>query len=109
MAPLVDLAARFPDGMVPLPEVQRVAGIPRSTLRCALDDGLVELAGHVKGPGRGRPAGALTVDDVLLLVACAALAYAAGVAFVTVLRTMRETGAALDPAAGTFTIPVPIP
>lgn len=97
------LADPWPDrATVPVIEVARTAGIPRYDVR------KVELAGLVQHAGREGAGGSLTLthDDALYLLHAALLALAAGIALVTVVRVLRQTGASLGP--GGFTVPIPI-
>lgn len=107
--PVIDLTARYPDGRIPAPEVQRAAGISRGALRYAVNDGLVTPVGTHQTGHRGRPAAVFAVEDVMFLVACAALALAAGVAFAAMARALRSTGARVDPAALAVVVPLPTP
>jgi len=107
MVPLSDLVDAHPDGLLTLPEVQKVTGVSRGALRTAIDDGLITPTGVRKGKGRGGGAYTLTAEDAVFLAACAALAIAAGIAFVTMVKAMRATNAQVNPAAGTVTVPLP--
>lgn len=84
------VADPWPDtDAVPVIDVARKAHVPRYDVRTVELEGLVS---HL--PKRG-PKGSLMVskDDALFLLGCAALAVAAGIALVTVVRVLRETGA----------------
>jgi hypothetical protein len=104
MAPYADLEVS--PGLAILADVQRAAGLSRGAVRAAVDEGLVTPTPVRMGPGQGGGY-TVTLDDALLLVACAALALAAGVAFVTMLRVLRSSGATIDPAAGAVVLPIP--
>lgn len=80
--------------LVSAPEVARTAGIPRGWVRVAVDSGAVPEA--TRGDNRGRPV-MLTRQDALLIVAAAALVAVTGIALVTVIRLLRESGAQLGP------------
>lgn len=92
------------DGLVDLPDLVRVSGLTRETLRAAVDDGLVTTSPVRRGRGRG---GAITItkEEAIFLLAVAALAFAAGVAFATLLRAMKNNGAQLSGNALTITVP----
>lgn len=95
---------RVTDGLVDLPEVVRVSGLPRRALRTAMDDGLITPTDVRRGQGRGGSY-TFTVEDALFVIAVAALALAAGVAFVTMVRAMKASGAQLGPDG----IKIPLP
>lgn len=82
-------------------DVAREAGVPRYNVRT------VELAGLVEHAGRAGRGGRLMVskEDALFLLGAAAVAAVAGIALVTVVRALRETGAQVGP--GGITIPLP--
>lgn len=113
MAPLVELADVAVDGRVRFTDVQRAGGISRGALRAIVDDGLVvptPVRIRHAGDRYGRPAQTFTLDDAVFVVACAALAFAAGVALVTIVKAARATGATVDPAAGRLIFPLgPLP
>lgn len=83
-------------------EVARAAGLPRYDMRKVEVAGLIQPVGR-EGTG-GRPV--VTHDDALFLLHAALLAVAAGLALVSVVRVLRQSGASLGP--GGFTVPVPI-
>lgn len=104
MTPNVIEDLRVTDGLVDFPEVIRASGLPRHVLRTAMDDGWIVPTSVRRGTGRGRTQ-TLTVEDALFVLAVAALAVAAGVAFVTLMKTLKTTGAQLGPDG----IKIPLP
>jgi hypothetical protein len=78
----------------PLGQVAREAGITRRTYRAAIDEGLIEPVTTRVGRGGGQ---AVTVEDAALIIAVAAAALLLGVAFVTLLRIVRASGATVRP------------
>jgi hypothetical protein len=84
--------------------VLRVGGISADSLRRSIDQGLVTPTDKRVGAGRGGGR-TITVDDALLLLAVAALAVAAGIAFTTMLKAVRAAGGQVSGAG--VTIPIP--
>jgi hypothetical protein len=95
---------RVADGLVPAADVARSVepyGVGYPAVSKVLRSGLVPVA-KVGGQGGARH---LKVDDAMLLLAVAALAVAAGMAFGVMLRAVRSAGGTVT-AAG-LTIPLP--
>jgi hypothetical protein len=84
---------------VPLPEVARAVGMPRSTRDFAVRQGFIRPLGE---GGRGKTM-VLPWDEVVLIVAAAVLSAAAGVAITTIIRALRVSGATV--AGSTIVIP----
>ena len=96
---------RVSNGTVPLADVARTVrqhGCTYASVDQAVRNGLVPV--QRKG-GRGN-ARHITVDDALLVLAVATLAFAAGMAFGAMLRALRQSGATVTPAG--LTIPLDI-
>ncbi len=85
---------------VPFPDVARAVGLDRNHIAYAVTKGIIEPE-----PERG-PCNAYMIrwDDVVLIVVAAAIAAAAGIAVMTVIRSLRQSGAMVTPAG--VTIPV---
>lgn len=95
---------------VPAAEVVKLAGLSYQDVynlrrRGWLRTTSVQVTG-VKGPPVRLM---LSHEDALCLLAAAALAAATALAVATVFRTLRESGATVDPATGGVTIPVTFP
>lgn len=98
---LTQAAERWRDcETVPLVDVARAAGIPRSNLIHIENRRLV----HPVRPGSRGQRLELPNDEVMLFLAAAALALVAGLAIATALRTVRATGATLTPDG--FSLPI---
>jgi hypothetical protein len=91
---------RVTEGTVPLSDVMKTAKCSYASLDVATRNGLIPV---VRQGGRGN-ARHITLDDALLIIAVAALAVAAGLAFGAMLRAVRDTGATITPAG--LTIPL---
>lgn len=93
---------------VTLSEVRKRAGISVGSMHRACELGLLTPDRPRQNPPGvlGRPAFTLTAEDALFAILVAGIAVAAGVAFLTMLRTMRANGARLDRDAGGLVIPV---
>jgi hypothetical protein len=87
--------------MVPVADVVREAGVSREDVRTVERKGWIEPAGR-KGQGGAH---LLTHDDAMFLLGAAIIAVAAGLAVVTMVRVLRETGAMPGPAG--MVIPFP--
>lgn len=94
-------AWRVSDGTVPLSDVLRSANLTRSSAEYALSNGLLPI---VRQGGRGN-ARHISLEDALLIVGIAALAIAAGMAFNSLFRAVRETGGQVTPQG--LVIPLP--
>lgn len=93
------------DGVVRLPDAARAAGVSKATLRIAIEDGLIQPT-----PIRRRHnTRTIRLEDALLLIAVASLAAAAGIAFLSMLRTLRQTGAELRPEGVVIPFPTGAP
>lgn len=92
---------RVSNGTVPLADVLRSANLTRSSAEYALSNGLLPV---VRQGGRGN-ARHITLEDALLIVGIAALAIAAGMAFNSLFRAVRETGGQVTPQG--IVIPLP--
>lgn len=88
------------DGTVPLPDVARSADVSYFNVNHAVRTGLIPVQ-RVGGRGGTRR---ISVDDALMIVAVAALAVAAGLAFNILLRSVVETGGRITPEG--LTIPL---
>lgn len=101
-ADVVENIAR--DGLVDLPDLVRVSNLTRETLRAVVDEGLVTTSPVRRGRGRG---GAITItkEEAIFLLAVAALAIESRVAFATLLRAMKGSGARLSGDTLTITVP----
>ena len=85
---------------VPLSEVARAVNMTRPTQDFAVREGFIKPLGE-RRQGKAHVIG---WDEVVLIVAAAALAYTAGVAITAVLKILRESGATI--AGGNVVIPV---
>jgi hypothetical protein len=96
---------RVSDGTVPLADVARTVQMAHGTSYAQVDQAV--RAGLIPVEKREGKANArhLTVSDALTVLAVAALAVAAGLAFGALLRAVRTTGATMTPAG--LTIPLP--
>lgn len=96
---------RVSDGTVPLADVARTVQMAHGTSYAQVDQaaraGLISVE-RWGGRGNGRH---VTLDEALTVLAVAALAVAAGLAFGALLRALRTTGATMTPAG--LTIPIP--
>lgn len=86
--------------LVPLPDLGAAVGLDRGRQVYAIEKGIIKPAPK-KGPN-GRYM--VTWDEAVLIAAAAILAVAAGVALVTMIRSLRGAGAEIG--AGGITIPV---
>ncbi len=104
MLPTPDVLERWQgQPAVPLPEVTHAVGLNYDHGKAFVQQGLVKPL-----PERGfGNAHMIDWDQVLLILAAAAFAAVAGMAVVTALRTLRQTGAQVTP--GGITIPVALP
>jgi hypothetical protein len=87
---------RVADGLVPAADVARSVepyGVGYPAVSKVLRSGLVPVA-KVGGQGGARH---LKLDDAMLLLAVAALAVAAGLAFGVMLKAVRSAGGRLTP------------
>lgn len=91
-----------PDGLVKLTDITRTTGIPRSTIQGAIVRGVITPTGVRRGHGGSLT---FTKEDAALIIAAAALALLLGVAFVTLLRTMKEAGAQVSGSQVTINLP----
>jgi hypothetical protein len=95
---------RVSDGTVPLVDVARTAKTTHGTTYVSIDQavrsGLIDVK-HQGGSGNARH---ISIEDALTVLAVAALAVAAGLAFGALLRAMRQTGATVT--ASGLTIPL---
>lgn len=89
------------NGVVRVPDVAKAAGISYGAIRGAIDEGLIEPT-TVRMRHNTRT---LTVDDALLVMAIAGLATLTGLAFLTLLRAIRDARGTLGPHG--ITIPTP--
>jgi hypothetical protein len=94
---------RINDGTVPLTDVVNTAQCSYASINHAMKQGLVPVAG-MGGPGVHGSTRRINLDDALMIVAVAALAVAAGLAFNILFRSLRETGARIT--AEGLTIPL---
>jgi hypothetical protein len=84
------LVAGLPEGdTIPLPEVSRRVGWDPATQVRAIKDGLVETTGL---PPAGKRGWQVTRQEALTILAAAALAFAMGLAVVSVLRGIKVSG-----------------
>lgn len=93
---------RVSNGTVPLADVAKTAACSYVSIDAAARSGLIDVE-RQGGQGNARW---VRVEDALLIVAVAALAVAAGLAFGALLRAVRSTGAHVTPEG--LTIPVTI-
>lgn len=90
-----ELMARFGDSeLIPLPELGEPIGLDRSRRDYAVTRGIIKTAQDRNTSRAGRPNGChmVTREEAMLILAAAALAAAIGVALVTVIRTLRNSG-----------------
>ena len=96
-----DVLESLGDGeLIPLADVAQRAGLNRGTQNYAIRHHVITPAAK-RGP-HGRYL--VTREQALLILAAGAIAVAIGAAVVTVLRTLRDTGAEVTPAG--LTIPL---
>lgn len=93
---------RVEGGTVPLADVAKTAQCSYMALDGAVRSGLIDVA---RQGGRGN-ARHIRLEDALLIVGVAALAIAAGMAFTSLLRAIKSTGAQVTPQG--LTIPLDI-
>lgn len=86
--------------LIPLPEIGRAVGLDAPRQTYAVTKGLIHPADK-RGPN-GRYL--VTRDEAVFILTAAALALAAGIAIVTMIRTLRAAGAKVSGSA--ITIPV---
>lgn len=86
--------------LIPLPDIGRSVGLDADRQYYAVRKGLIHPASK-RGPN-GRYL--ITRDEAVFILTAAALALAAGIAVVTMLRTLRAAGAKVSGSA--ITIPV---
>lgn len=92
---------RFGEGdLIPLADLADHVGLNRGTQNYAIRTKVI-IPADKRGP-HGRYL--LTRDETLLILAAAAISISIGVALVTILRTLRETGARVTD--GSLTIPL---
>ena len=94
---------RVTDGTVPLTDVLSTAQCSYRSINHAVNEGLLPVAGK-GGPGAHGNTRRIALEDALLIVAVAALAVAAGLAFNVLFRSVRETGGRIT--AEGLTIPL---
>lgn len=107
--PLIDPAealAPFGDSdTIPLPDVGDYVGMTRDARNYAIRKGLIQTATGPGAAGRGRAGSyVVTRDEALLIIVAAALAAALGIAVITAIRTLRNSGASIT--AESVTIPL---
>lgn len=87
------------DELIPLPILADSIGLNRGQRDYAVRKGIIKTAQAPKTSRAGRPNGChmVTKEEGLLLLACAALASAIGIALVTVVRTLRDSGCRITP------------
>lgn len=91
------------DGLVTLPDVAKAAGIDQQLIRKVVRDGFIGPA-----PIRKRHnTQTFTLPDALFIVAVAALAVAAGMAFYAMFRAITANGGEFDPSTGKVTLSMP--
>lgn len=92
--------------LVPLPALTRAlqesgaAGMDRGSREYAIRQGVITPAA---GGGHGRPF-MVTWEDALLIALAAVVAAAAGIALVSALRALRNTGAQVNGSVVTFSL-----
>jgi hypothetical protein len=101
-----EVLAPFGDAdVIPLPDVANLAGMNRGARTYAVEKGIIQTT---KGPGAagyGRQGSyVVTRDEALLILVSAALAVSIGVAVVTVIKALRNSGASIT--ADSVTIPL---
>jgi len=92
------------DGLVDLPDIVRATGVTRRAFEEAMHEGLIKPTDIRRGRGRGG-AQTFTQEDAIFLMMVAALAVLAGVAFVSALKLMKQSGAQVNGNAITITLP----
>lgn len=91
--------------VIPLPDVANYVGMQRNTRTYAVEKGIIHTTTGPGAAGRGRAGSyVVTRDEALLIIVSAALAATIGVAVVTVIRTLRNSGASIT--ADSVTIPL---
>ena len=96
-----DVLESLGDGdLIPLADVAQRAGLNRGTQHYAIRHNVITPADR-RGPN-GRYL--VTREQALIILAAGAIAVAVGVAVVTVIRTLNETGARVT--SGALTIPL---
>lgn len=91
-----------PDGLVKFTDIVQASGLPRSTFQTAITEGLITPVGTQRRQGSPLT---FTKEDAILLLTVAALAVLAGVAFVSLLKAMKQAGAKVDGNAITINMP----
>lgn len=99
---------RIADGTVPLTDVVNTAQCSYRSINHALSEGLVPVAGK-GGPGVHGSTRRISLDDALMIVAVAALAVAAGLAFNVLFRSVRETGGRMTAEGLTIPLAMKVP
>ena len=94
MVDLTEVMDKLPPGPVPVRELSRVSGAPYTGIRKGFAEGLIS-----QDPRIGRLGSTMSRQDAFLVIGAVALAALVGVAFLTALRIMRNTGARVDGAA----------
>lgn len=82
--------------LIPLPDIGRAVGLDAPRQTYAVRKGLIQPVDGKRGPN-GRYL--VSWDEALFIVTAAALALAAGIAVVTMLRTLRAAGAQVSGSA----------
>ena len=105
MSPTPELLERWQgQSAVPVAEVAHAVGLDYHHTKYALNKGLIKPIPDRRGKGNAH---LIEWDQVVLILAAAALAAVAGIAVVTALRSLRNSGAHVGP--GGVTIPVSLP
>lgn len=86
--------------VIPLPDLGARVGLDRGRQVYAIEKGIIRTSGRRGANGRHT----VTWEEAALIVAAAALAAAAGIALVTMLRSLRAAGAQV----GTSGIIIPL-
>lgn len=105
MTQTMPAAWRVSDGTVPLVDVARTVKETHGTSYASIDQAVRAGLIPVEKQGGSGNARHITLDDALTVLAVAALAVAAGLAFGALLRALTTTGAQITPAG--LTIPIP--